>query len=102
MIQEVVASIIEAEDKAKQMIANAEAEASTITASSTKSVQIIDKEAADVRKQYIASSTTSANSQAQLEAQKLIAEGTQEVDGELEKYSVNSYKAVAFVMEQIL
>ncbi len=102
MIKEVVASILEAEDKAKQMISNAETESSEITASSNKSVQIIDKQSAEERKQFIANSTTSANSQAHTQAQQLIADGKQSVDAELEKYSVNSYKAVAYVMEQIL
>ncbi len=102
MIQQEVNSILEAEKVAQEMITAAEAEANSIAISTTKSVQIVDKQAAETRKQYIISSTTSANSQAHTQAEQMVAEGKSSVDSELEKYSVNSYKAVAYVMEQIL
>lgn len=102
MIQEVAKSILEAEKKAQEMISAAEAEANSIATSSTKSVQIVDKQSAEERKQYIINNTTSANSQAHSAAEKMIADGKSSADEELGKYSVNSYKAVAYVMEQIL
>ncbi len=102
MIQGAMGSIKEAEDRAKQMVAEAEGQATEIAQQALKSVKIIESEASTARKSYIANSNMNAGSRAHSEAQQLVAEGKSAVDEQLEKYSVNSYKAVAFVMEQIL
>ncbi len=102
MIQEVVASIIEAEDKAKQIIANSEEQASAIAQDALKTVRLLQSEASQSRKDISSKATMLAHSKAKLESDKAIADGKATVDEQLEQYNSNSAKAVAYVMEQIL
>ena len=85
MIDEVVNSILEAEDEAKRRVADAEAKAADVLEKATQRADGIRHEAAAQSKQYFRQQSEQANDDAAKEADKLLAARKKAVFHRLEK-----------------
>lgn len=99
MIEEVVNSILEAEDVAKRRIAEAEAKANEIVANAEVEAAAYKKQqAAELKKQF-AQSMKQADELAEQKAAERLAELNLEADKQTAVYAKNTDKAVKIIIE---
>lgn len=101
MIEEVVSSIIEAEDAARQMIEQAEHQAAQIVAEAEYKAEMKAKQAAEANKNFFSKEMQFADGETTSKAQAYIAENKKTVDADLAKFNNNTQKAVQFILENI-
>ena len=97
MIEEVVNSILEAEDQAKKRIEDAERQAGEIVSNAEAQADKLKKEAAANNKAYLNAKLSAADDEALQEARKTLQELTQKADEEmsdLEKRIANTAKII--------
>ena len=97
MIEEVVNSILEAEDEAKNRIENAERQAGEIVSNAEAEADKLKKQAAASNKEYLNKKLSAADEQALQEARKTLEELTAKADEEmsdLEKRIANTAKII--------
>lgn len=102
MIEEVVNSILEAEDVAKKRIAEAERKAGEIVASAELEAELRKKQAVAANKKAYAQAIKQADEQADAQAAARLAELNSASDKEIAAYAKNVDKAVKIIMEQSL
>lgn len=102
MIEEVVNSILEAEDVAKKRIAEAERKAGEIVASAELEAELRKKQAVAANKKAYAQAMKQADEQADAQAAARLAELNSASDKEIAAYAKNVDKAVKIIMEQSL
>ena len=102
MIEEVVNSILEAEDVAKKRIAEAERKAGEIVASAELEAELRKKQAVATNKKAYAQAMKQADEQADAQAAARLAELNSASDKEIAAYAKNVDKAVKIIMEQSL
>lgn len=100
MIEEVVNSILEAEDVAKRRVADAETTAAEIVNNGEISVEAMRKTAAEQNKTYFAESMAAADVRAAQAASEYLGKVNAQTDAELARYVVNVDKAVKIILEQ--
>ena len=97
MIEEVVNSILEAEDEAKKRVENAESEAGEIVSNAEIEADKLKKAAAANNKAYLNEKLAAADNEALKEAKKILEELTSKTDEEmteLEKRVANTAKII--------
>lgn len=97
MIEEVVNSILEAEDEAKKRVENAERQASEIINNAEAQADKLKKQAAASNKEYLNSKLAAADNEALQEARKTLEELSAKTDEEmsdLEKRIANTAKLI--------
>ena len=97
MIEEVVNSILEAEDEAKNRIENAERQAGEIVANAEAQADKLKKDAAASNKEYLNKKLSAADDLALQEARKTLEELSSKTDEEmsdLEKRIANTAKII--------
>lgn len=97
MIEEVVNSILEAEDEAKRRVENAEREAGEIVANAELKADKLKKSAAARNKAYLNEKLAAADDKALNEARKVLEELNAKTDAEmseLEKRVANTAKII--------
>lgn len=99
MIEEVVNSILEAEDVAKRRIAEAEAKAAEIVTNAEAEVAVMKKQQAAASKQEFADKVKQAESLASDKAAKRLAELNGATDKQADSYVKNIDKAVKIIIE---
>lgn len=99
MIEEVVNSILDAEDVAKRRIAEAEAKAGDIIAAAEAEASSYKKAQAAENKTAFADKMRAADSLAEQQASKRLAELNEETDRQVSAYSKNVDKAVKIIIE---
>lgn len=99
MIEEVVNSILEAEDVAKRRIADAEAKANDIVAAAEIEVAAYKKQLAYDNKKAFAEALKQADELAGIKAQERLAELNAQTDKQTAAYSKNIDKAVKLIIE---
>lgn len=100
MIEEVVNSILEAEDVAKRRVADAETTAAEIVNNGEIAVEAMRKTAAEQNKTYFAESMAAADVRAAQAASEYLGKVNAQTDAELARYVVNVDKAVKIILEQ--
>ncbi len=100
MIEEVVNSILEAEDVAKRRVADAETTAAEIVNNGEIAVEAMRKTAAEQNKAYFAESMAAADVRAAQAASEYLGKVNAQTDAELARYVVNVDKAVKIILEQ--
>ena len=101
MIEEVVNSIIEAEDEAKRRVASAEKEAAEIISAAEAEAERIHKEAAASSKEYMISQLAMADKDSAERAQKLFSERKMKTDEEIASLRKNTDEAVKLILESL-
>ena len=99
MIEEVVNSILEAEDEAKRRIAEAESKAAEIVANAEQEALSFKKNEAANNKKLYAEQMKNADELAEQQASKRLAELNAVADKESGKYAQNVNKAVKIIIE---
>ena len=97
MIEEVVNSILEAEDEAKKRVENAERQASEIINNAEAQADKLKKQAAASNKEYLNQKLSAADDEALKEARKTLEELSSKTDEEmsdLEKRIANTAKII--------
>lgn len=99
MIEEVVNSILEAEDVAKRRIEEAQAKANEIVAAAEVKAAEFKKQQTLENKQRFAAAVKQADEQASERASSRLAELNKQTDGEISTYAKNIDKAVKIILE---
>ena len=99
MIEEVVNSILDAEDVAKHRIAEAEAKAGDIVAAAEAEASAYKKAQAAENKITFADKMKAADSLAEQKAAERLAELNKKTDEQVSAYSKNVDKAVKIIIE---
>ncbi len=99
MIEEVVNSILQAEDVAKDRIEEAETKAGEIVALAETEVAAFKKEQAAENKKLFAEAMKRADELAESKAEKRLAELNAESDKQASQYEKNIGKAVKIIIE---
>ena len=100
MIEEVVNSILEAEDVANRRITEAETTADEIVNNGEIAVEAMRKAAAEQNKTYFTESMAAADVRAAQAATEYLGKVNAQTDAELARYVVNVDKAVKIILEQ--
>ena len=101
MIEEVVNSILEAEDVARERVAAAEQKAGEIVAAAEMQAEQLKKQASQDNKQYFNKSLSCADAEAEREAKQLIAELNAKTDEEVKKLEKRVDGAVKIILESL-
>lgn len=101
MIEEVVNSILEAEDKAKSLISQAEKQAAEIVANAEVNAEKTKKQAAEQNKKVFADAMSAADVTAESEAAKSLASVNAQTDEKIAAYEKNIDKAVKIILESL-
>ncbi|MCH5153168.1 MAG: hypothetical protein J1F68_04345 [Clostridiales bacterium] len=101
MIEEVVNSILEAEDVAKRRIAEAEAKASEIVAQAEIQAETLRKQASASNKERQAKSLTEADAEAERQASELLERLNAKTDSELTQLEKRIQGAVKVILESL-
>ena len=101
MIEEVVNSILEAEDVAKKRIAEAEQRAAEIVSAAEIESEQNKKQASLQNKAVFAPQMKESEAAAERKAAARLAELNAETDKEIAAYAKNTDKAVKLILEQI-
>ena len=101
MIEEVVNSILEAEDVAKRRVEAAEVKAGEIVAQAEMQAEALKKRAAQSNKEYQAKSLAQADAEAERKAAELLAELNAKTDSELTVLDKRTSKAVKVILESL-
>ena len=102
MIEEVVTSILDAEDKAKAMVAAAEENATQVVVDAEKLAESKLKQASEDNKAYQVAQVSKAEADASAQASVALAQAKAETDEEMTKYVANVDKAVSAILERVL
>ena len=102
MIEEVVTSILDAEDKAKAMVAAAEENAAQVVVEAEKLAESKLKQASEDNKAYQLAHMSKAESEANAQASSALAQAKEQTDAEMNKYVANVDKAVSAILERVL
>ena len=101
MIEEVVNSILEAEDVAKRRVEDAEARASEIVAQAEMQAEALRKQAAQRNKEHQAKTLSDADAEAERKAQELLADLNAKTDSEMSVLEKRIAKAVTQILESL-
>ncbi|MCH5156458.1 MAG: hypothetical protein J1G02_01110 [Clostridiales bacterium] len=101
MIEEVVNSILEAEDVAKRRVADAEVKAGEIIAQAEMQAESMKRNATQSNKEYQAQRLSQADAQAEKEADKLLDELKAKTDSELSVLEKRVEKTVKVILESL-
>lgn len=101
MIEEVVNSILQAEDVAKQRIAEAEQKASEIVSSAENQADQLKKQASADNKAYLADKLQQADELAEKQARKRLAELNAQTDSEIAQLEKRIDGAVKIILESL-
>ena len=101
MIEEVVNSILEAEDVAKRRVADAETKAAEIVAHAEVQAENLRKKAATNNKEYQAQTLSDADAEAERKAQDLLARLNAKTDSELTALEKRIASAVKVILESL-
>lgn len=101
MIEEVVNSILQAEDAAKEKIADAEKRASQIVSLADLQAEEKQREAALETKAHYKQVIADAEKIAEEQSAELLARLNEESDKEAENYRKNTQKAVKIILESL-
>lgn len=101
MIEEVVNSILDAEDVAKQRISDAEKKAAEIVAAAEVNAEKTKKQAAERNKTLFAEQMRQAEAAADTEAGKTLASVNSKTDEQIAAYEKNIDKAVKIILESL-
>lgn len=101
MIEEVVNSILEAEDVAKQRIAEAEQKANEIVSAAELHADQLKKQASADNKAYLAEKLQQADSLAEKQASKRLAELNAQTDAEIAQLEQRVDGAVKIILESL-
>lgn len=101
MIDEVVNSILEAEDTAKRRIEEAEAKASEIIADAESQAEALRKQATAQNKDYQAETLSNADTEAEREANQLLAQLNAKTDSDVSKLEERIADAVKVILESL-
>jgi len=99
MIEEVVNSILEAEDAAEKKIANAKAQANDIVASAEINADAFKKQQSAANKKNYAEKSRKIDEQSAAKAQQYLAEKNAQTDKEIAAYEKNVDAAVKIILE---
>lgn len=101
MIEEVVNSILEAEDVAKERIAQAEQKAGEIVSSAENQADKIKKQASADNKAYLAEKLQQADELAEKHAREHLAELNAQTDAEIAQLEKRIDGAVKIILESL-
>ena len=101
MIEEVVNSILEAEDVAAKRVEAAEQKAAEIVAAAEQQAEQLKKQASQDNKEYLSKSLSCADADAEREAKKLLVELNAHTDGEVKKLEKRVDGAVKIILESL-
>ena len=101
MIEEVVNSILEAEDVAKRRIEEAETKAAEIVAQAEIQAETLKKQAAQSNKEYQAKVLAQADAEAERKARELLVELNAKTDGEMSELEKRIAGAVKVILESL-
>lgn len=101
MIEQVVNSIIEAEDAAKKVVNEAESQATQIITASELKASKITKDAHQSNKDYFSDRMTNIDGETTSKVSTYIEKEQKVVDKEMLTYSDNVDKAVKYILENI-
>lgn len=101
MIEEVVNSILEAEDVAKHRIADAEAKAAEIVAQAEMQAEALKRNASQSNKEYQAKRLSEADAEAERQAKELLAELNAKTDSEMTDIEKRIAKTVKVILESL-
>ena len=101
MIEEVVNSILEAEDVAKRRIEDAEAKASEIVAQAEIQAEALKRQAALSNKEYQAKTLSAADAEAERKAQELLTKLNAKTDSEMTELERRIAKTVKVILESL-
>lgn len=99
MIEEVVNSILEAEDVAKRRIEQAEAQAAEIVSNAEQDASAYKKQQATLSKKQFADKMKTADELSEQKASARLAELNAETDKQISTYAKNVDKAVKIILE---
>lgn len=99
MIEEVINSILDAEDVAKRRVAEAENKANEIVASAEAEASAYKKQKALSNKEYFAQAMRQADILADKRAEERLAELNGQTDEQVSLYAKNVDKAVKLIIE---
>ena len=102
MIEEVVTSIVEAEETAKSRVATAEEQASQTVIDAEKLAETNLKKASEENKAYQLEQISKAEAVANDKAKQALTEANAQTDVEMAKYQANVEKAVSAILEKVL
>ncbi len=102
MIEEVVNSILEAEDLAEQKVAEAKAQANDIVATAETNADLLKKQRSQENKAYFVATCKKIDDECNEQAQKCLDELNAQTDAEISAYEKNVDKAVKIILEQLL
>lgn len=101
MIEEVVNSILEAEDAADKKIAQARKQASDIVAEAESKAEQQKKQQAASNKVHFAQKSREIEAEADAEAKKTLQQLNEQTDKEMESYRKNVDEAVKIILESL-
>ena len=101
MIEEVVNSILEAEDVAKRRVEDAEAKAAEIVAQAEIQAETLRKQAAQSNKEYQAKALSEADGEAERQARELLAQLNAKTDSEMTEIEKRIAKTVKVILESL-
>ena len=101
MIDEVVNSIIEAEDEAKRRVQHAEEQAADIISQAEHEAEQIRHTGADEAKDHLRTELARADEEAKRIADELLSMRKKEADAETEQLRKNMDSAVKFILESL-
>jgi len=101
MIEEVVNSILEAEDVAKKRISEAEQKAAEIVSAAEIEAEQNKKQAVAENKTAFLERMKEADKKAEQQAAKRLAELNSQSDAEIAAFAKNTEKAVKIILEQV-
>ena len=99
MIEEVVNSILEAEDEEKRRIENAEREAGEIVSKAELEADQIKKSAALNNKKYLNEKLSAADSEAEKEARRILSELNAATDAEMSELNKGIANTAKMILE---
>ncbi len=102
MIEEVVTSILDAEDKAKAMVVSAEENAAQVVVEAEKLAESKLKQASEDNKAYQFAQMSKADAEANAQASAALAQAKEQTDLDIQKYVANVDKAVSAILERVL
>lgn len=101
MIEEVVNSILEAEDVAKRRIEEAEAKAAEIVAQAEIQAEALRKQASIGNKEYQADTLSQADAEAERQARELLSKLNAKTDSEMTELEKRIASAVKVILESL-
>lgn len=101
MIEEVVNSILQAEDTAKQRIQQAENKAAEIINAAEIAAEQIKKQAVADNKAFVAEQGKAIDDEVKAQAEAFLQQRSAEVDNEIKHYQRNVDKAVKLILESV-